>query len=160
MGIEDRIEKKIYEIANCALNRFIKPTIKINEVKQIDEKMMEDLKRNYQIEGMILDVDETIRKNMQAIPECNKEWIDMVRTKLKIIIVSNGIDNSVREMMKSKGIGYIGFAHKPLRKNFLKACKDMQLEPDKVLVVGDSLWADIHGGNKNKMKTAWVKEER
>ena len=34
----------------------------------------------------------------------------------------------------------------------------MNLEPNKVLVVGDSLLNDIYGGKKNKMKTVLVKE--
>ena len=44
-----------------------------------------------------------------------------------------------------------------IKKNFIKACEKMGVEPEKVLVIGDSLFDDIHGGRKNKMKTMLVK---
>lgn len=155
---EEMIEKKIYEIVNCILNKFIEPTIKVDQVTEIDDKRIDKLIEEYQIEGIILDIDNTIRKNMSAIPQCNEEWIDMIKGKLKVIVVSNGIDGKVKELMETKGIEYIGLAYKPLKKNFLKACKKMDIKPEHVLVVGDSLWADIHGGNKNNMKTALVEK--
>lgn len=34
----------------------------------------------------------------------------------------------------------------------------MGIEPNKVLVIGDSMLDDIHGGKKNNMRTALVKE--
>lgn len=157
-SIEDLVEKKIYELVNCVLAKFIKPTIKIENVNEIDEKVIEELKNKFKIEGIILDIDETVRKNMNSIPKCNEEWIDMIKTKIKVIVVSNGIDSKIEEFMKSRDIQYIGFAHKPLKKNFKKACEMMDVNPENVLVVGDSLWADIYGGNRNKMKTAIVKD--
>lgn len=95
---------------------------------------------------------------MKAIPQCNQEWIDMIRKKLKVIVVSNAIDAQVEKLMKSKDIQYIGFAHKPLKKNFMKACQEMSVKPENVLVVGDSLWSDIYGGDRNNMKTVLVKD--
>lgn len=157
-SIEEYIEKKIYELANCILQKFIKPTIKIDKVTQLDENMIDELKDIHGIEGIILDIDDTVRKNMKAIPPCNEEWINMIKTKLKVIIVSNGIDGEIQKLMKSKGIEYIGFAHKPLKKNFTKACESMGIEPEKVLVVGDGLWSDIYGGKRNNMKTALVQK--
>ena len=59
---------------------------------------------------------------------------------------------------KEKGIDYIGFAHKPLKKNFLKACEKMNLSPDKIMTIGDSLFDDVYGGKKNNMKTVLVKD--
>ncbi|MNT68848.1 hypothetical protein D3C72_2071100 [compost metagenome] len=93
---------------------------------------------------------------MSSIPKCNEEWIDMIRSKLKVIVVSNGIDGKIEEFMKTRDINYISFAHKPLKKNFMKACEIMEIQPENVLVVGDSLWSDIYGGNRNNMKTIKV----
>ena len=50
------------------------------------------------------------------------------------------------------------FYHKPFKKNFMKACEKMGIEPEKTLVIGDSLWCDIFGGKRNQMKTALVKD--
>lgn len=58
---------------------------------------------------------------------------------------------------EEQGIDYIGFAHKPLKKNFLKACEKMGVSPAKVLVIGDNLLDDVYGGKKNNMKTVLIK---
>ena len=64
----------------------------------------------------------------------------------------------IEKYFQEKGIEYIGFAHKPLKRNFIKACEQMNVSADKVLVIGDSLLNDIYGGKKNNMKTALIKE--
>lgn len=95
---------------------------------------------------------------MQDIPKCNKEWIESLKGRLKVIIVSNGRDKKIAQYFQENGIDYIGFAHKPLKKNFLKACEKMNLSPNKVLAIGDSLFDDVYGGKKNNMKTVLVKD--
>ena len=82
----------------------------------------------------------------------------MLQRELKVIVVSNGVDRGIEDFFKLKGIDYIGFAHKPFKKNFMKACEKMGIEPEKTLVIGDSLWCDIFGGKRNQMKTALVKD--
>jgi len=157
-NIDEIMADKIYSIINFVLSKLIKPDIKIENVRKLDEKMIEKLKEEYGIEGIILDVDDTIRKNMDKIPQCNQEWIEKIKGQLKIIIVSNGKDPSIKKFFEERGIDYIDFAWKPLKKNFIKACEKMNVDPEKVLVVGDSLFDDIYGGKRNKMKTALVKE--
>ena len=126
-------------------------------MNELDLDSIDNLKQKYGIEGVILDVDKTLRKEMKDIPKCNKEWIESLEGKLKIIILSNGKDKKIEQYFKEKGIDYIGFAQKPLKKNFLKACEKMKLNPEKVMIIGDSLFADIYGGKKNNMMTALVK---
>lgn len=157
-SIEDVIAQKLYDIINLVLSKIIIPDIKLEDVTQLDEKMITALKARYEIEGIILDVDETIRKNMNKIPKCNREWIESLKDQLKIIIVSNGRDQSIEEYFRQQGIDYIGFACKPLKRNFVKACEKMSIEPEKVLVVGNDLFYDIYGGKRNNMKTALVKK--
>ena len=103
-------------------------------------------------------MDDTLRRDMNSIPQVNQEWIEKLRGQLKVIILSNGKDAKIEQFFKDRGIDYIGFAHKPLKRNFLRACQKMKVEPSKVLVVGDSVFDDIHGGNRNKMKTVLVKK--
>ena len=86
---------------------------------------------------------------MKNIPKCNKEWIESLKGKLKVIILSNGKDQKIEQYFRENGIDYIGFAHKPLKKNFLKACEKMDVSPEKVLVVGNDLLTDIYGGRRN-----------
>ena len=156
-SIDEIVAEKIIDMINYVLSKIIKPDIEIEKITDIDEKVISRLKKEYDIEGIILDVDETLRKDMKNIPKCNKEWIEKMRNELKIIILSNGADEEIEKYFKSQGIDYIGFAHKPLKKNFIKSCEKMKLDPEKVIVIGDSVYDDIHGGKKNNMKTALVK---
>lgn len=154
--IEDKITNKLYQLANHVLSKFVKPDLHFNHVTNLTEEILIQIKQQYKIEGIILDVDETIRSNMQFIPQCNQEWIDILKKHFKIIIVSNGLDGKIEDYFKQKQIDYIGFAHKPLKMNFKKACEKLNLQPENILVVGDSLFDDIYGGKRNNMKTVLI----
>ena len=156
--LDEIIADKILDLVQYILSKFIKPDITLNKVNQLDSNAIDKLKQQYGIEGIILDVDETLRKEMEDIPKCNKEWIESLEGKLKVIIVSNGKDRKIEQYFKEIGIDYIGFAHKPLKKNLLKACEKMNLNPDKVMIIGDSIFDDVYGGKRNNMKTALVKD--
>ncbi len=156
--IEDIIADKLIDMTHYVLAKLIKPDITFDKVTDLDGEAIEKLKQQYGIEAIILDIDDTIRKDkLRSIPKHNKEWIESLKGKIKVIILSNGIDKDIEDYMKSHGIDYIGFACKPLKRNFKKACSKMQVDPDKVLVVGNSLFDDIYGGRRNNMKTALIK---
>lgn len=156
--LDELIADKILDLLHYVLSKFIKPDITLGKVNELNTNVINQLKQQYGIEGIILDVDETLRKEMKDIPKCNKEWIESLEGKLKVIIVSNGKDKKIEQYFKEIGIDYIGFAHKPLKKNLLKACEKMNLSPDKVMIIGDSLFDDVYGGKRNNMKTALVKD--
>ena len=156
--LEDLVAEKLCDLVHYALSKIIKPDMTLNKVNELDIQAIEKMKQQYGIEAIILDVDDTLRKEMKDIPKCNKEWIEGLKGKIKIMIVSNGVDRDIEKYFKENGIDYIGFACKPLKKNFLKACEKMNVKPESVLMVGDSLFDDIYGGKRNKMKTALVKE--
>lgn len=156
--LDELVADKILDLVHYVLSKFIKPDMTLNKVNELDVQAIEKLKQQYGIEAVILDVDDTLRKEMKEIPKCNKEWIESLKDKIKIIIVSNGVDQNIEKYFKENGIDYIGFACKPLKKNFLKACERMNVKPENVLTIGNSLFDDIYGGKRNKMKTALVKE--
>lgn len=156
--LEDLVAEKLCDLVHYALSKIIKPDMTLNKVNELDIHAIEKMKQQYGIEAIILDVDDTLRKEMKDIPKCNKEWIEELKGKIKIMIVSNGVDRDIEKYFKENGIDYIGFACKPLKKNFLKACEKMNVNPESVLMVGNSLFDDIYGGKRNNMKTALVKE--
>lgn len=155
--IEDVLCDKIFSLLNYCLAKKIKPDLNLKDIKDLTETEIDKLKQ-LGIDGIILDVDNTIRRNMQQIPNCNKEWIEVLKSKMKVIVVSNGKDEKIEEYFRQNQIEYIGFARKPLKTNFLKACEKIQLDPKRVLVIGDSVISDIYGGKRNNMKTALVKK--
>lgn len=155
--IEEIKGDKIIDLAHYVLSKIVKPDITIDKVTELTEDEIEIIKQKYGIEGIILDVDDTLRKEMKNIPKCNQDWIESLRGKFKIVVLSNGIDKKIEEYFRERGIDYIGFALKPLKKNFKKACETMNLPPNKVLVIGDNLLDDVYGGKRNAMKTALVR---
>ena len=150
------VEQKIYSAISQRLKRFIKPNLTLNQVDEINLELVKKLKSVYGIGGLILDVDETLRKNMMNIPTCNKRWIEFMKQEFKVLILSNGYDEQVKGFANENGIEYIGFAKKPLKRYFLDACNKMGLNPENVLVIGDDIINDIHGANKCGMITAIV----
>ena len=156
--IEDMLADKIYELVNYVLSKKFIPDIKLETVGTLTRDDVRSLKKQLGIEGVILDIDETVRTGMNKISKCNEQWLDMLKEELKVIVVSNGIDGNVEKFLEAKGIDYIGFAHKPMKKNFIKACERLGIAPENTLVIGDSVWCDIYGGQRNNMKTALVKK--
>lgn len=156
-SLEDRIVQKIFDGVNFVMAKFIRPDMEVDTVGCLDKETIARLKREYGIKGVILDIDETVRQDMKSIPKVNSDWIDMLKSELKVIVVSNGVDGKVERFLELKGIDYIGFAHKPLKKNFRKACDSLGLKPEEILVVGDDIFSDIYGGKRNNMRTALVR---
>lgn len=156
-SLEDRIMDWFFSKVNAAMSHIIKPDMKVDNVGCLNVDEIRALKQKYGVKGVILDIDETVRHDMGEIPEVNKEWIDMIKQELKVIVVSNGVDKKVERYLELLGIDYIGFAHKPLKKNFIKACEKLDLKPEEILVIGDDTFSDIYGGRRNGMKTIQVK---
>ncbi len=156
--LEDLVYDKITEVIYYFLVKRIKPDMKIENVTELTEEMIITIKQKLQIEGVIIDVDETLRKDMKVIPKCNQEWLEMVMKHLKVVAVSNGRDDKIKDYCEKQGITYISNAWKPLSFGFKKACKIIDTEPEKVLVIGDHLIDDIYGGKRNKMKTIEVRD--
>lgn len=73
--LDESIADKIMDLLHYVLSKFIKPDITLEKVNQLDSNAIDKLKQQYGIEGIILDVDETLRKEMKDIPKCNKKWI-------------------------------------------------------------------------------------
>ena len=153
---EEILGDQILRLVDYALSKVIKPDITLDKVTDLSADELEKIKRKYGIEAIILDVDDTLRAETDMIPKANREWIESLRGKVKIIILSNGIDKNIEKYFSDIGIDYIGFAHKPFKMNFVKACQRLGVKPENVLMVGNSLFDDIYGGQRNMMKTALV----
>lgn len=150
------LEQKAYNILNTQLRKVIKPNLVLQRVTDIDLQLVKKLKSEYGIGGIILDVDDTIRKDMMDLPDCNKEWVQFIKQEFKLIVLSNGYDKKIEEFTKENNLEYLSFASKPLKKNFINSCDKLGLNPENVLVIGDDLIADIYGANKCGLVTAIV----
>lgn len=159
MKTEELIYSYISKVTNKLLENVIKPDEKYKDVKQIDFEELKRLKEKYELEGIILDIDGTLRQNMKKIDYRNIRWIIKLKQILKVCMVSNGKDSRVEQLAQRMNITYIPLAFKPLKRGFIEAAKDMNVDPSKVLVIGDEYLADILGGKRMGMKTAIISEQ-
>ena len=142
------------------LPNFLKPDIVLSKITKIDKSYIKELKSKYNIEGIILDVDNTLRKDMRPIPLYIKQWLEELIKEVKVIVVSNGYDNNIANYLKSIDIKYIPLANKPMKKGLLKAIQELNIEANKILVIGDSVIDDVLGGKRCKTKTCLVSRLR
>ena len=98
--LDELVADKILDLVHYVLLKFIKPDMTLSKVNELDIQAIEKLKQQYGIEAIILDVDDTLRKEMKDIPKVNKEWIEDLKDKIKIMIVSNGVDKDIEKYFK------------------------------------------------------------
>ncbi len=127
----------------------------LNNVKEIT---IELLKKNH-IQGLILDVDNTLidfdRNMLQGV----EEWIANLKEQgIKCCILSNTNKvDKVEQVAKKLEIPFIYFAKKPLKSGFRKAKELLQLEEKNIAVVGDQIMTDVIGANRSNMFSILVK---
>ena len=99
-----------------------------------------------------------------------KELLDQLEGRLRMGVITNGMKEVQRPRLESSGLihrfdlivisGEIGHS-KPNPAFFQFAADRMNYDaPDRVLVVGDNLYADIRGGNEFGFHTAWFNPDR
>ncbi len=125
------------------------PKIYLNNVQEITYEMLEQ----NNIEGFILDVDNTLIDYYKNMPEGIPNWCNKLKEKgICFCIASNSNKKEkVKTVAKKLEIPYIYFAKKPLKMGLKKAASIMGLEPAKVAVVGDQIFTDVLGANRSGM---------
>jgi uncharacterized protein len=131
------------------------PDLYYDSIRSIDL----DLLKNKGIQGLILDIDNTlVPMHSKDADENAISWIAGLKKKgFKVCILSNAAEKRVLRFNEKLNVTAIHRAYKPAGKAFLKAAEEMGLEPENIAVVGDQIFTDIHGGNKANMFTILVK---
>ncbi|GGN54764.1 YqeG family HAD IIIA-type phosphatase [Oceanobacillus indicireducens] len=135
------------------LNRFLP-----NEnVKSIFDIQPEKLKKRG-IKGIITDLDNTLVAwdVRDATPEVVKWFEQMKEHDIKVTIISNNNLDRVKAFSDPLGTPYVYSARKPLRRAFNRVAKEMNLEKDEIVVIGDQLLTDVLGGNSAGFYTILV----
>ncbi|MDJ0532712.1 MAG: YqeG family HAD IIIA-type phosphatase [Xenococcaceae cyanobacterium MO_207.B15] len=104
--------------------------------------------KNAGIKGIIIDLDNTIVSEDDCYISPNGEnWIKQAKLEgLKCFILSNGKRRyRVEYWSERMDIPAISPARKPLLFSFYKALRYMELKPQEIVVIGDSLHTDIVG---------------
>lgn len=131
------------------------PDLMVDRIQDINLDIL--LKKN--IKGLILDIDNTLVPNFMKEADDNAvQWIEKVKNAgLKVCIVSNASETRVIKFNERLKIFAIHRASKPGTKAFLKAARNLELEPKEIAVVGDQVFTDVFGGNRANMFTILVK---
>lgn len=112
-----------------------------------------DLLMKHHIQGILLDVDNTLIDFDRNLLEGAKEWVEKVKNHhIKCMILSNSNKHDkVMTVAQMLDLPYLYFATKPLKRGFKKAREQLGLENEKIAVVGDQIFTDVMGANRNKM---------
>lgn len=131
------------------------PKLYLNSVKEISLELLEQ----YQLKGLILDVDNTLIDYDKNMPEGIQEWIEKLKyAGISFCIVSNSNQKEkVEKVAKKLDIPYIYFAKKPCKGGLKRAKKILKLKNEQIGVVGDQILTDVVGANRMKMFSILVK---
>ena len=112
----------------------------------------------YDISGLILDVDETLVPFQQKDTTLElQQWVAQIRQVTPIWLVSNNISHSrIGNIANSVDLPFISAAKKPSRRKLQQAATEMDLSVEKVAMVGDRLFTDVLAGNRLGMFTILV----
>lgn len=104
-----------------------------------------DFLENNNIQGLILDVDNTmIDYNRKPITGLEKWCNDLKSKNIKLCILSNSNKKEkVKTLAENLEIPFIYFACKPFKKGFLKSKRILGLENENIAVVGDQIFTDV-----------------
>ena len=126
-------------------------------LKKVEDITIEQLLKN-KIKALILDVDNTLIDINKNLSEDIVFWAKQMKGQgIKLYILSNTNDKKKVETIAQKlDIPYKHFALKPLKKGFKFIQKELKINPENIGVVGDQIFTDVLGGNRNNMFTILV----
>ena len=126
-------------------------------VRSIFEITPEKLKE-YGVKGIITDLDNTLIEwdRPNATPQLEEWFLKMKEQGIQVTVVSNNNEQRVKDFADPLGIPFIHSARKPFVRAFKRAIREMQLQPDEVVVIGDQLLTDVLGGNRVGLHTILV----
>lgn len=126
-------------------------------VKKVQDIRIQTLLKN-KIKLLILDVDNTLIDYYKNLSEEVINWAkEMKGQGIKLYILSNtNNEEKVKTVANKLDIEYKHFAMKPLKRGFKYIQKETNIKPENIAVVGDQIFTDILGGNRNNMLTILV----
>lgn len=120
--------------------------------------LTEELLQQYQLKGLILDVDNTIVGENDLEPSALiRQWLETMRQSYPIWLVSNNFsDRRIQAIAQDFDLPYRSRAGKPSRRAVRQALEMMNLPVNQVAMVGDRLLTDTLVGNRLGLFTVLV----
>lgn len=107
---------------------------------------------------MIFDIDNTLVPHGAPADERAIRLFARLRSiGLDYCLISNNQLPRVKPFADAVQAKFVEDAHKPSRKNYLKAMKLMHVDLDSCIFVGDQIFTDVYGAKRCGMRTILVK---
>ena len=126
----------------------------------MDSTYVIDFEKLYKegIRGVIFDIDNTLVPHGAPADERAIRLFARLRSiGLDYCLISNNQLPRVKPFADAVQAKFVEDAHKPSRKNYLKAMKLMHVDLDSCIFVGDQIFTDVYGAKGCGMRTILVK---
>ncbi len=126
----------------------------------MDSTYVIDFEKLYKegIRGGIFDIDNTLVPHGAPADERAIRLFARLRSiGLDYCLISNNQLPRVKPFADAVQAKFVEDAHKPSRKNYLKAMKLMHVDLDSCIFVGDQIFTDVYGAKRCGMRTILVK---
>lgn len=108
--------------------------------------------------GLLFDIDNTlVEHGADASQRAIDLFSQLKKIGFEVCLISNNKIERVERFNKTINVNYIYDAHKPSKKNYLKAMELMKTDVSNTVFVGDQLFTDVYGANRVGLKTYLVK---
>ena len=126
----------------------------------MDSTYVIDFEKLYKegIRGVIFDIDNTLVPHGAPADERAIRLFARLRSiGLDYCLISNNQLPRVKPFADAVQAKFVEDAHKPSRKNYLKAMKLMHVDLESCIFVGDQIFTDVYGAKRCGMRTILVK---
>ena len=101
------------------------------------------------IKAVFIDIDNTlVNHGEDATEEAEQLFIRLKEIGFEVCLISNNKLERVERFNKNIKVNYIYDAHKPSRKNYLKAMEVMGTDLSNTMFIGDQLFTDVYGAKR------------
>ncbi len=133
---------------------------KLYPTKYLDSSYSIDYEQLYRsgIRGLIYDIDNTlVEHGMPATERAIKLFEQLRSIGFDTCLISNNKEPRVKQFADAVGSKYVYDAHKPSRKNYIRAMELMGTDTGNTYFIGDQIFTDVYGANRAGIPSILVK---
>lgn len=133
---------------------------KLYPTKYLDSSYSIDYEQLYRsgIRGLIYDIDNTlVEHGMPATERAIKLFEQLRSIGFDTCLISNNKETRVKPFADAVGSKYVYDAHKPSRKNYIRAMELMGTDTGNTYFIGDQIFTDVYGANRAGIPSILVK---
>lgn len=126
----------------------------------LDSSYVIDYEKLYKdgVRGLIYDIDNTLVEHGKPATERAVELFERLRSiGFDTCLISNNKEPRVKPFADAVGSKYVYDAHKPSRKNYIRAMELMGTDTGNTYFIGDQIFTDVYGANRAGIPSILVK---